>query len=561
MLVQERLREIVWEIGQHYPIPYTTDTIVLNMVHPRLGYVAWHVRGETAEALKAEAGGGYHHAPLIIRLYDVTDIIFDGLNAHRFFDLEIGGLTGSHYFGIDRPARNYLAEIGFRRGDGSFRALARSSSVFFDRDRPAGNYQLEGLFVGGALKRMFPVENIFDAPVYELMNRELAGIKRLEPLNVAMLLLAVLPGMGLDSPLGAFVQQIAGRLDRLGAKVTLLSTPAQRTLIPDEALLSRVDTLSQGLYQDLIAAHRQRPFHLLHCHDWYSAAPGLQAAKTLGIPLLLSLHSSEHERSQGNVAHPLPAAICEREKIAVQQAARVIVPHSSTRQQVISLYGANPDNVVIIPDVLLAGAARGPQSPAEVKRGFHLNPEAPLALFASEISHAAGADLLLDALPIVCRAHGAAQFVLAGEGPLKGELEARAWHAGIGERCRFVGDLAPDAFEALLMACDFVVIPARTWQDEGLAQRAISCGRPVLTTHQAGIRCVTHGVNGLLTYDNPGSIVWGLQELLANPLQGSMLRLVARQQASESPSLENVAVQHYLHYEIVFKRGQGASHA
>lgn len=57
---------------------------------------------------------------------------------------------------------------------------------------------------------------------------------------------------------------------------------------------------------------------------------------------------------------------------------------------------------------------------------------------------------------------------------------------------------------------------------------AIDHGKPVLTTHQAGTHCVAHGQNGLVAYDNPGSIVWGIQELLGNPLQGNLLRSVAK---------------------------------
>jgi glycosyltransferase involved in cell wall biosynthesis len=220
---------------------------------------------------------------------------------------------------------------------------------------------------------------------------------------------------------------------------------------------------------------------------------------------------------------------------------------------VIKMYGAQSEKVVIMPYALTEGSPDNSLNPSEVRRWFGLNHDAPVVLFSGEISHASGADLLVDALPTVCRKNSAAQFVFAGQGPLKGELEDRTWHAGIGHRCRFVGDVSREIFEALLAASDFVVIPARTWQDQGLAQMAIGCGRPVLTTHQAGLNCVVHGENGLVTFDNPGSIIWGIQELLSNPLQGSMLSLVARKSAKENPSMENIAAQHYMYYEETLK--------
>jgi len=559
MLARERLREIAWETGQKYPIPSLTDSLVLNMVHPRLGHLHWHLRPDSVETLRAQAGDAGRHAALAIRVYDVTDIVFDGFNAHRFFDIDVSGLTGHYYLGIDRPGRNHLAEIGLRCADGAYRALARSATVFFDRDRPAGNFQLDGLFVSGGFRRVFPVENIFDARAYERMNRELAGITPRGSVAVAMLF--VNPWSGVDSPLRVLTNQLAERLPRLGGAVRQFTlSPADVHAHDADDPVATLDAVAGPVAAAVLAAHREQPFDLLHAHDWYSAGVALEVAKTLQLPLVLSLHSTEHDRTQGNMSHPLAAAIFERERTAVLEADLVIVPHSATRQQLLNLYGAPPDEVVIIPDVLDAGDAGRQRDPGEVKRGFHLNPEAPLVLFAGEMSHAAGADLLMEAVPFVCRTHGTAQFVFAGEGPLKGELEARAWHMGLGHRCKFFGDVTQGTFDALLLVCDFVVIPARTWQDAGLAQMAIDSGRPVLTTHQSGIRCVVHGQNGLLTYDNPGSIIWGVQELLANPLRASMLRLTARKQATEGPSLESVTAQHYLHYEILLHRMQGAAH-
>ena len=124
---------------------------------------------------------------------------------------------------------------------------------------------------------------------------------------------------------------------------------------------------------------------------------------------------------------------------------------------------------------------------------------------------------------------------------------------GIGHRCRFYGNVFKDFFDELLLVSDFVVIPARTWQDDNLARLAIANGKPVLTTHQSGIHCVSHGENGLVTYDNTNSIIWGLNELLSNPLQGSMLRLVAHHSDEDIPSDEKTAVKHYIEYERMLR--------
>jgi glycosyltransferase involved in cell wall biosynthesis len=324
--------------------------------------------------------------------------------------------------------------------------------------------------------------------------------------------------------------------------------------------MSTLHALSETTSKKLGAAHEYKPFHLIHCHDWYSSAVGLAAAKELHLPMILSIHSNGYERTQGNTLDPVSSEICTWERRAVDEAVLVIVPHESTRQQVINLYHAPAEKVVIIPDVLVERSPSAQPNPSEFKGGLGLDQDAPLVLFAGEISHAAGADLLMDALPTVCRNHRTAQFLFAGDGPLKRELEARTWNIGFGHRCRFLGDVPRETFENLLAASDFVVIPARARQDEGLAHMAIACGRPVLTTHQAGINCVVHGQNGLVTFDNPGSIVWGIQELLFNPPQG-MLRVAAKKDASRVPSLERIAALHYMHYAMVWLNIRGVKSA
>jgi glycosyltransferase involved in cell wall biosynthesis len=550
-LSQERLRELIWEIGKRYPVPLTAEYVALSMVHPRLGHIHWHIRPETAEELLHQTG--LRNASFIVRVYDVTDILFDGRNAHAFFDLDAGSLQGNYYFRMDRPARNYIAEVGFRGGDGSFHFLARSNATFFDRDRPSGNYRISGLFVGGASDKKFTVENIFDAPIYEKLQRELAGIRRKEALSLAVVFLSLSREMS-GGPLASFIRELSQGVRKFGGDArSFIAEVKEAETISDRSLITRVEDASESVVDQICASHRRRPFHLIHCHDWYSFPAGAGAAERLHIPVILSLHSTEHERLQGNEMTSPSSAICEKEKEAVLRAALIIVPHSSTRRQVIDLYGGVPDKVVIVPDVLTGGSAGAPPQPSEVKGWFGLNREAPMVFFAGEISHSAGADLLVEAMQTVCRNHPSAQLVLAGDGPLRGELEARVRHAGIGHRCRFLGDVPRETFEALLAASDFVVIPARTWQDEGLAQTAISFGRPVLTTRQAGINCVVHGQNGLVTFDNPGSIVWGIQELLFNPLGGTMFRAAARRKAGEASSVETAAARHYMYYELVLR--------
>jgi rhamnosyl/mannosyltransferase len=79
---------------------------------------------------------------------------------------------------------------------------------------------------------------------------------------------------------------------------------------------------------------------------------------------------------------------------------------------------------------------------------------------------------------------GATALIL-GDGPLRGELEARAAASGAAGRVRFLGALPDAEVVAHLHACDVFVLPSVSRQETfGVAQlEAMACGRPVVSTN------------------------------------------------------------------------------
>ena len=83
---------------------YGKDKIVLQVRDPWWIHAYWEVQGSTVERLRNELRDEFHQAKWTLRVYDVSHIIFDGKNAHRFFDIQINEQANNWY--ID------TAEIG-----------------------------------------------------------------------------------------------------------------------------------------------------------------------------------------------------------------------------------------------------------------------------------------------------------------------------------------------------------------------------------------------------------------------------------------------------------------
>jgi len=322
-----------------------------------------------------------------------------------------------------------------------------------------------------------------------------------------------------ERPVTRFLLSVIEKCRAMGA--------APQVFTPDENLISTVSSyplikraklLSQEIETHFENTHNSSSFGCVQCHDWYSAPAAMSVSRKNNLPLIAVIHSLEAERRGGGQSSAVSERIERLERKLINEAYSVLVSGESIREIVIRDYCKPKESVFIVPDTLTAAADQG-YSSDYVRCRYGLSDKDPLVLFSGEISWDSGADILADAAMQVSREHPQAQYVFAGEGHLKGELEHRAWVNGAGERCRFLGDVPADIFEQLLNACDFVVIPGRAPVHGGFAEAALRVGKPIIATHQARLHGVRHDVNGLLIYDNVGSVVWGIKQMLSNPLR------------------------------------------
>lgn len=533
------LREIAWDLGTHYPPKKSSDVLALATQQPHQGFFYWHLEHASIEGLQKKYKDSFWGAAHVVRIYDVSDLQFDGHNAHSFFDIDVSGLEGRRFFHTDHSSRSLIAEIGFRLENGAFHALARSSIVFFDRSASSGNYEISGLYVNSQTKRSFPVGNIFDSAVYERFSRIMVRPNMQE-----------LPGLGLlhieesqNEAWNQYLRKLIEHWRKMGFAVKE-SLPQAPKGVKDSELPA---AFIKQIAQDTLKSWKAQGVGVFFAHGFLAGEAQLSFLKNTSDIFVIALSCEDlSEGRQQNLTALL------------SRADRIIVPDLQCEQILHEKWKVLKGMTYVIPHIFEEECAQ-PPDPGSVKQAMHLHPAQPLALFVGEISHAAGADLLADAIFQVAGTCDL-QFVFVGEGPLRDELEGRMGCAGLGHRVRFVGDVAHDWFEQILMASEFVVMPARTWQDSTPAQIAVDAGRPVLTTHQAHVGCVQHGQNGLVTYDNPGSIVWGLKEMIENPLQANMMRVVARQHAEQGKTQESVAVEHLICFlDTLSRRAKGGT--
>ena len=109
---------------------------------------------------------------------------------------------------------------------------------------------------------------------------------------------------------------------------------------------------------------------------------------------------------------------------------------------------------------------------------------------------------------------------------------------------RLLGHLEGKSFKRLVRAAEAVVLPSRgrIESDEGVVDLARKAGRPVITTHAGPAHLVRHEETGIVTYDNPGSMVWALDRVLGDPAHAKQMGRNGKRADQQSCTWKDIAV-------------------
>ncbi|MDD5130208.1 MAG: DUF4912 domain-containing protein [Candidatus Omnitrophica bacterium] len=122
---------------QELPSFYDQDKLVLQVRDPRWLHSYWELRDKTIQGLKSKLGDDFSRAKKVLRVYDVTNINFNGSNANRFFDIQINDFASSWYIDTDGPGRAWCVDLGLMLPDGRFITILRSNVVQTPLDSPS----------------------------------------------------------------------------------------------------------------------------------------------------------------------------------------------------------------------------------------------------------------------------------------------------------------------------------------------------------------------------------------------------------------------------------------
>ncbi|NPV68787.1 MAG: glycosyltransferase [Anaerolineae bacterium] len=352
--------------------------------------------------------------------------------------------------------------------------------------------------------------------------------------NHLLTLLAGLRGQEIDARLLLLVEP-GNPVETMVAAATSRGIPAERSVIRadiDPILLIRLVRRLRTLQPDIV-----------HTHLFHADLHGIPAARLAGVPRVVSSRHNDNTFRRRFPYRQINRCLWRLTTAGIGISAAIT-------RFAIEVEGASPAQMTTIPYGLpSAGTVDRAAARAALRAELGLPPDALLAGLVCRLIEQKGIPYALRAFARVADRFPNAHLVIAGDGPLRNDLEAQARDRGLAERVRFLGWRTDTA--AIFAALDVFLMPS-LWEGFGLVLlEAMAQGVPVIGSAVSAIpEVVADGETGLLCPPRDvDCLAAALGDLLADPGRRARLGAAGRARLEERFSSERMVAETIALYE------------
>lgn len=305
--------------------------------------------------------------------------------------------------------------------------------------------------------------------------------------------------------------------------------------------LCRTSAFDIGMVRALARVLRERQVDMVHTHAWGTLVEGWLAARLAGVPHVIHGEHGTMELRPLNVRlqrflwKRIDRLLSVSNELAGRMTGRVGIP----REQIEGI----PNGVDI--------DRFGQLSQSAARSALSLSPDAFVVVAIGRLVPVKNYPLLIDAARALSAAHASTQILVAGDGPLREEVERRIAGAGLQNVVRLLG-VRSDTPELLAAADAF----ALTSWSEGMSNtilEAMAARRPVVATRVGGNpELVEDGATGMLVSpEDPRELTAALLRLARDPESAERMGSSGRTRAERNFSVSGMIDRYTALYETV----------
>ncbi len=254
-----------------------------------------------------------------------------------------------------------------------------------------------------------------------------------------------------------------------------------------------------------LARHlRKQKIRLAHSFDFYTNLLLIPCAYLAGVPVVIGSF-----RNLGDLLTPMKL----RALLTAFHRCECVVCNSKAAAQMLARHGLSKQTIVIIPNAIREELFR-PTSPILARDPAKVR----IGIIARMNSRKKGHQVFLRSAEKLASKYPGVEFVLAGDGPMRGEFESVAADLGITDRTSFIGDCQD--IPGLLASLDISVNSSASESQSNSLLESMAAGVPVVACRVGGNpEIIQDGETGLLVPpDDAGSLADAIEQFVAKPL-------------------------------------------
>ncbi len=227
---------------------------------------------------------------------------------------------------------------------------------------------------------------------------------------------------------------------------------------------------------EIVDMVKDESLDVIHVHDWLTIPAGLELKKLLGKPLIVHIHTTEFDRSGGN----LDPRVYEIEKQGIEQADIVIAVSNFTKNNIIKHYNISEDKIKVVYNSVEINEHRERMSKININNK-------KIVFYIGRLSLHKGPDYLLRAAQKVLEKDSNVVFVFGGKGEMQYQLIDMATQMGIIDKVIFTGFLSDQKRNQFFQSANLFVLPSVSEPFGIVPLEALSNSVPVLISKQSGV--------------------------------------------------------------------------
>lgn len=281
--------------------------------------------------------------------------------------------------------------------------------------------------------------------------------------------------LALFSPEGSDSGPLKAAVTKTGAKILFLRAGLRATVASIFRLLGHV--------------RHHRP-DVLHAHGYKGLAAGVIVATCFGLPLVYTQHGFIRTSRKLLLYTKIDMFLCSLKRVF-----KIICVSEGIRDEYRKA-GIAENKLLFIPN-----AVPLPPKKAATKQ-IQTEEHDTTCLAVCRLSSEKGPDILLEAFALALRRHAAIRLWIAGDGPMREDLQARAEVLGISNRVHFWGYV--EDIGELLETADIFVLPSLTEGTPMALLEAMAHELPAVCTSVGEVPRIINDSCGILV--SPGSV-------------------------------------------------------